>query len=231
MPRTAKKKKHGRFTKYSPEVADDFCRIVSTTTLPISKICKSDKRFPSPANIYMWIIRYPSFRDAYARARESRCELMADQILEIADTTQPGRIKTVKQTDKGTFTEVRTDDMIRHRELQVDARKWLLAKLRPGQYGDKLGISADVTFNVPQLARPATTGALKPGMPQHVIEAAITKSLTTTQPAPGPSRQSPNDAPEKQPASIDVWTGPNGNQLERRFADGRPPIIVEEKES
>ncbi len=47
----------------------------------------------------------------------------------------------VKVTEKG--TETRTGDMIQHRRLQVDARKWMLAKALPNIYGDKL--TAEVT--------------------------------------------------------------------------------------
>jgi len=57
-----------------------------------------------------------------------------DEILEIADTPREGTV--VKVTEKG--TETRTGDMIEHRRLQVDARKWMLAKALPKIYGDKI---------------------------------------------------------------------------------------------
>ena len=90
--------------------------------------------------------------------------MLADQVLEIADSTKKGVVKITKETERGTFTETRIEEAIRHRELQVDARKWLLAKLRPGQYGDKLDVSTSFTFNVPNLIAGGVTGkALKPG--------------------------------------------------------------------
>jgi hypothetical protein len=55
----------------------------------------------------------------YARAREDRADLMADEILLISDA---------KDTD------------VNRDRLRVDTRKWLLSKLQPKKYGDKLDI-------------------------------------------------------------------------------------------
>jgi hypothetical protein len=61
--------------------------------------------------------------------------MLAEQVLEIADTPAVG-IKTEADED-GVVTKVTTGDMIEHRRLQVDTRKWLLSKLRPEKYGDR----------------------------------------------------------------------------------------------
>lgn len=52
--------------------------------------------------------------------------------MQIADTTQEG-VKT-RTTKDG--LEVTTGDMIEHRKLQVDTRKWALARMFPKKYGD-----------------------------------------------------------------------------------------------
>ena len=67
---------------------------------------------------------------------------MFDEILEIADTPQGG--ETTKVGPNG--TETRIGDMIEHRRLQVDARKWILSKALPKTFGDKLAV--DQTTNV-----------------------------------------------------------------------------------
>ena len=78
--------------------------------------------------------------ERYARAREQMIDSLADEILEIADTPQEGeRTKVGGQNG----TEITTEDMLGHRKLQVDARKWLLSKLAPSKYGDKLEIAGD----------------------------------------------------------------------------------------
>lgn len=68
----------------------------------------------------------------YARAREDLIEKMANDLLEIAD--EPVAINAAGSTDSGAVQKQR---------LQVDTRKWLLSKLAPKKYGDKLELSGD----------------------------------------------------------------------------------------
>jgi hypothetical protein len=50
--------------------------------------------------------------------------------------------------------EITEGDMIQHRRLQVDARKWYASKLAPKKYGDKieadLNHSGGITVNIKQ---------------------------------------------------------------------------------
>jgi hypothetical protein len=79
----------------------------------------------------------------YARACELRADLMADDIIDIADNTgddiitlQDGR-------------EVANHEVINRDRLRVDSRKWLLSKLQPKKYGDKIDVahSGGITLN------------------------------------------------------------------------------------
>lgn len=92
------------------------------------------------ATWYDWLGRSPEVARAYAQARERRCDAIFEETMAIANTPQAGKREVVKTTDKGTWTEVMTVDMIEHRRLQVDTRKWFLAKLDPGKYGDQVRI-------------------------------------------------------------------------------------------
>lgn len=58
---------------------------------------------------------------------------MADEIVEISDTPVEGVRR--EKSEQG-VKEV-TEDMLGHRRLQVDTRKWYLSKLAPKKYGDK----------------------------------------------------------------------------------------------
>lgn len=74
----------------------------------------------------------------YAHAMELRAEHMFEEILKIADTPQDGI--TIKETERG--TEITKGDMIQHRRLQIDARKFMLAKMMPKKYGDRIDLNA-----------------------------------------------------------------------------------------
>ena len=68
----------------------------------------------------------------YARAREDLHEVIAAEIVAIAD--QPVGSTESGATDTGAVQKQR---------LQVDTRKWLLSKLAPKKWGDKLELSGD----------------------------------------------------------------------------------------
>jgi hypothetical protein len=68
----------------------------------------------------------------YARAREDLQELIASQIMEIAD--QAPALTASGSVDTGA---------VQKQKLQIDTRRWLLSKLAPKKYGDKLEVSGD----------------------------------------------------------------------------------------
>lgn len=127
----------GRPSKYSEALADKICLRIMMSTEGLHSICKDDG-MPCPATAFNWLNEHKEFLDKYARAKEIQAELLADEIISIADTTIEGT-KT-KVTDRG--TEIITGDMIEHRRLQVDARKWKASKLYPKRFGDKLDVTS-----------------------------------------------------------------------------------------
>jgi hypothetical protein len=82
-----------------------------------------------------WIQQQPEFRNKYAGAREAQADYLAEEIVQIADTPLLGVITKVDDSGKRETTE---GDMLQHRRLQVDARKWYASKLAPKKYGDKV---------------------------------------------------------------------------------------------
>lgn len=120
---------------FTQETADVICdRIANGESL--RAICQ-DAEMPATSTVCKWLSENSSFAEQYARAREIQADTLFDQILHIADTPVLG--KKVKIGSDGK-TEETEGDMIEHRRLQVDARKWMAGKLRPKKYGDKLDV-------------------------------------------------------------------------------------------
>lgn len=71
------------------------------------------------------------FATQYTQARARGYELLADEILEISDDSSRDTIET-EHGDK-----VNAEVVARSR-LRVDSRKWMLAKMLPKVYGDKV---------------------------------------------------------------------------------------------
>jgi hypothetical protein len=122
----------GRPSLYSEELAARICeRLAFGETL--RAICR-DEDMPSETTVRRWALDdVEGFSAQYARAREIGYHGMFDEIKDIADTPKEG----VTVTEKPTGTETRHGDMIEHRRLQVDSRKWMLARALPKIYGDK----------------------------------------------------------------------------------------------
>lgn len=125
----------GRPSTYSEDVAAEICeRLADGESL--KAICR-DEHMPPDATVRRWVIvDEQGFAARYTRARDIALDRMADEILEIADNPEIGS-KTRHSKDGIEITE---GDMIEHRRLRVESRKWYLCKLAPKRYGDRLDL-------------------------------------------------------------------------------------------
>ena len=85
----------------------------------------------------------PGIATRYARARELQCEAWADEIYEESRTAKIGE-KTERDAN-GSVVKVTTGDTVERSRLSVDAKKWLLAKLHPKKYGEKVQVDSSQT--------------------------------------------------------------------------------------
>lgn len=83
-----------------------------------------------------WVDADEALAAQYERARANRADKLFEEILFIADTPQIGTIETIKEWG----VEVKTADMVEHRRMQIDARRWMLGKMAPKKYGDRLDL-------------------------------------------------------------------------------------------
>lgn len=118
-------------TFYSQALADSICRrIIGGESL--RAICNEDG-MPATSSVQQWRAENAAFNEQYTKARQWQAETLFDEILEIADNTQEG--VSIKENDDG--YEVKTSDMLGHRELRIKTRQWILPRIDPKKYGDK----------------------------------------------------------------------------------------------
>lgn len=86
-----------------------------------------------PNSTFMrWVDADAKLAERYAHAREDLIEKMAQELLDLSDQ------------DVGQTHDNKKDwAAIQKHKLQVDTRKWLLARLAPKKYGDRLAIAGD----------------------------------------------------------------------------------------
>jgi hypothetical protein len=86
-----------------------------------------------PNSTFMrWLETDVKLAESYAHAREDLIERIANEVLELSDQEVP-----LTGDGKKDWQAIQ-----KHR-LQVDSRKWILSKLAPKKYGEKLEVSGD----------------------------------------------------------------------------------------
>lgn len=128
----------GTGSKHTPEIAAAICKRLARGE-SLRSICR-DKGMPTEAAVRQWAMEDRNgFASHYAKARELGYLGMFEEMLEIADTPLTGVTVTTKLSREGEmYDETKRADMIEHRRLQVDTRKWALAKMLPKVFGDRV---------------------------------------------------------------------------------------------
>jgi hypothetical protein len=106
-----------RIEGYSDTIAEAICdQIMCGKTL--HQICALDG-MPSIGTLTRWLRQHKDFDALYARAKEIQADILADEILDLADdpTIDPTRLR-----------------------VRVDTRKWMAAKFKPRRYGERTAV-------------------------------------------------------------------------------------------
>ena len=97
--------------------------------LSLRAACDGDDWMPAEATFRLWCDSDADLSAQYTSAREARAELLFEQCLDIADQYEQAEEKLEGGTDH-----------INRARLRIDTRKWMLGKMQPKKYGDKLAI-------------------------------------------------------------------------------------------
>lgn len=105
--------------------------------LSLRAVCrKGDDWTPTESTFRDWCGEDADLAAQYIRAREDRAELIFEQCLIIADS-QEGDVVIVDGVEQANH------DAIARAKLKIDTRKWMLGKMQPKKYGEKLELSGN----------------------------------------------------------------------------------------
>ena len=110
------------------DIMERICELLAAGQ-SMAQICRSEA-MPAQSTVYRWIAESAEFSERYAHAREMQADMLADEIIEIADSCEPEAAAVAKA------------------KARIDARKWLAARLAPKKYGDRVDVSAGVAVKV-----------------------------------------------------------------------------------
>lgn len=107
---------------------------LSTTAHGLGKILAAGiggNALPAYSTIDKWLTEDAALSERYARAKASQADVLADEIVGLAD------------------------DCTDHNKcrLQIDARKWVAAKLKPKKYGDKVDLNHGGSVEITSITR------------------------------------------------------------------------------
>ncbi|KAB8312934.1 ubiquitin carboxyl-hydrolase [Erwinia endophytica] len=143
----ATKKKTGRPSDYLPEVADDICSLLADGE-SLRKVCERPG-MPNKTKVFRWLREHEDFRDQYAKATSIREDAIFEELVEISDDATEESAAVAKA------------------RLRIDTRKWVLSRMNPKKYGDKLSQDIDVKSSDGSMSPKPTTIQLLPVEPKH----------------------------------------------------------------
>lgn len=113
---------------YSRDLAERILKRIAAGE-SLRAICKDEPGAPDEAMVRQWEAdNVDQFAPHYARARDRALEAMAEDVIAISDDPA-----------------IRLDPaLVPAAKLRTDNRKWILSKLAPKKYGDRLQVDATV---------------------------------------------------------------------------------------
>lgn len=144
----------GRPTKRTPELERELLEWTSDGGT-LRAFCRQPGK-PHHDTVYDWFEQDPELEKRFDKARRRGGKQMLDEMIEIADTQHAGEIRieesveldgkegkgadAVKVKVPGKKTTTRTEDMLGHRKLQIEARRDRLKVIFPEWFTKKLDV-------------------------------------------------------------------------------------------
>lgn len=129
---------------YSQEKADAICERLAGG-LSLRKACEAEGG-PDPSTVLRWLEQAPEFAQQYAQARARGYQLLADQIIDISDDAEGD----IVDTEHGPKVDA---ERVARSKLRVDSRKWMLSKMLPKVYGEKIEATHEVGDSITKIVR------------------------------------------------------------------------------
>ncbi len=118
-----KNKPTGRPSKYTEALADKICMLISEG-VTIKDIANQFNI--SVQTIHNWLVQHEYFRIAFHEARDTYAEVLFQEMLTLEQRMLDGEISAAGF------------------KASADVRKWILAKLSPKRFGDKIEVSGTI---------------------------------------------------------------------------------------
>lgn len=114
-------------------IVDSVCKEIAENNASLRKALEL-KDTPNRSTFYEWLENNQHYSDQYARACKDRADNIFEEILEIADDSSSDTI--ISEDGKELFN----NEFAARSRIKIDARKWMLGKMNPIKYSDKIQV-------------------------------------------------------------------------------------------
>lgn len=137
----------GRPTVFTPELGEFICDLI-TEGKSLNSICATVKSVPTIATVLRWVLdgevnkteELARFNRSYTRAMEIRAEVLAGQVIDIAD--HKGNDFKLDSNGAQIFDDAGNPaidhDNIQRAKLRIETRLKYIAFLKPKKYGNNV---------------------------------------------------------------------------------------------
>jgi len=116
---------------FDQDVADFICEQIAdgNSLRKVIREYQAAKNLPGITTIFKWLDQHESFAKQYARACDERAESFGEEINDIADEAKDKDAAGVQAA-----------------KLRIETRKWLMGKVKPKKYGDRVQVDNTHSF-------------------------------------------------------------------------------------
>jgi hypothetical protein len=123
QPKTSVKRGHSQGKRLSKALAERLCAEVASG-VPLTRACQAEG--VKINTVFDWLQRTPELRGMYARACETRLQVLEERVLELCHIGHEAALDEMTGRDRLTAIK-----------LEIDTLKWMLSKLMRCKYGEK----------------------------------------------------------------------------------------------
>lgn len=123
---------------YTTELGDEICIRIATSTLGLRHICEALDVPYSTVTGWIYDDKH-EMSEKYTRAKRMQADHMAEELLDIVDDGSNDLMTIVKGDES---YEMENKEVTNRSRLRADTRKWLMSKILPKKYGDKLDVTS-----------------------------------------------------------------------------------------
>lgn len=120
--------------EYSDEIVDKILNELANSSKGLQKICKENNI--STPKFREFIVSNKEAGNKYAHARSLQIECIENEITDLCE-------EMANKIESGSVTPDIASAAVSNLRIRVEALKWLLSKLAPKKYGDKLDVTSD----------------------------------------------------------------------------------------